>query len=488
MKTIHLHIQSLPAYTPPGASLFLAGNFNHWQPAEQQYRFRQNGDGSYSIDFQSDIDILEYKVTRGDWSAAEGDTTGNERSNRVSKLGFADNDLWVRVESWTDLRQEALQYGARENVLLLHPEFHMPQLGRHRRIWACLPPDYWTSGRRYPVVYMQDGQNLFDNPDAAFGSWSIDEALNRLFLHPPIPDPESQTPHRQSLIIIGIENGSEHRIAEYSPWKNAGYGGGEGAQYLDFVCDTLKPFVDEHLRTLPAREHTGIAGSSMGGLISLYAALERPEVFGMAGVFSPSLWFSPEILPFVQRRKPAFPQKILLMAGQQESKTMVSDLLDLYETLLEAGHDDHNLHYDLHSDGAHAEWFWAREFEHALRWLFGDMPGHAHGVSGDFIKFHLDDNTKHLIVNVDRRLQQPLLEVRDYCHYRAFHHPLSHDDNYIPYADWENCLYSIRLLSGGDLVFSRRVHLNEVDSITPSKRKKAAAVKLPSGNLQTLHS
>ena len=488
MKTIRLHIQSLPAYTPPGASLFLAGNFNQWQPDEPRYRFRQNGDGSYSVDFQSDIDILEYKITRGNWSAAEGDAAGNERPNRVSKPGFADNDLWVRIESWTDFRGEARQYGAQENVLLLHPQFYMPQLGRHRRIWACLPPDYWTSGRRYPVVYMQDGQNLFDNPGAAFGSWGIDEALNRLFLPPKIPTLHSPIASPQSLIIIGIENGGAHRIAEYSPWKNAEHGGGNGAQYFDFVCDTLKPFVDEHLRTLPAREHTGIAGSSMGGLISLYAALERPEVFGMAGVFSPSLWFSPEILPYVQQRKPAFSQKILLMAGQQESKTMVGDLLDLYETLLEAGHDDHNLHYDLHSDGAHAEWFWAREFEHALRWLFGDMPGHAHGVSGDFIKFHLDDKTKHLIVSVDRRLQQPLLEVRDYCHYREFHHPLSHDDNYIPYADWENCLYSIRLLSGGDLVFSRRVHLNEVEALAPPKRKKTAVAKRPSRTLQTSHS
>ena len=148
MKTIRLHIQSLPAYTPPGASLFLAGNFNHWQPAEPQYRFRQHGDGSYSIDFQSDIDILEYKITRGDWSAAEGDATGNERPNRVSKLGFADNDLWIGVESWTDLRREAREYGNAGNILLLHPEFYIPQLGRNRRIWACHPPDYWTSGRR----------------------------------------------------------------------------------------------------------------------------------------------------------------------------------------------------------------------------------------------------------------------------------------------------------------------------------------------------
>ncbi len=464
MKTIRLHIQSLPSSTPPGSALFLAGNFNNWQPAEPQYRFRQNGDGSYSIDFQSESDLLEYKITRGDWSAAEGDERGNERSNRVSKPGFAENDLWVRIESWTDLPRQARAYGPSDNVLLLHPDFFIPQLGRHRRIWACLPPDYWTSGRRYPVVYMQDGQNLFDNPDAIFGSWGIDKALNRLFLDDNPPSGQSLQP-----IFIGIENGGDRRIAEYSAWKNDEHGGGEAGQYLDFVCDTLKPFVDEHLRTLPGRADTGIAGSSMGGLFALYAALEKPDIFGMAGVFSPSLWFSNEILSFVRKCKPVFPQKILLMAGQQESDTMVSDLLDLYETLLEAGHDDHNLHYDLHTDGAHAEWFWAREFEHALRWLFGEMPGHSHGVSNNFIRFQLDEKAKHLIVNVDKRLRQPLLEIRDYCHYREFQHPLTHDANYIPYADWEECLYSIRLISGGDLVFSRRVHLNQVERAKPLK-------------------
>ncbi|MBK7938271.1 MAG: hypothetical protein IPJ82_14845 [Lewinellaceae bacterium] len=480
MKTVRVHIQSLPAYTPPGVSLFLAGNFNQWQPGDQQYRFRQNGDGSYSIDFQLDIPVLEYKITRGNWSEAEGDHKGSELPNRVSKLGFAENDLWVRVESWTDMREQARRYGNPGNVLLLHPHFYIPQLGRHRRIWACLPPDYWTSGRRYPVVYMQDGQNLFDNPGAAFGSWGIDQALNRLFLQPGGTSPEVAL----QPIFIGIENGGVCRINEYSPWKNPEHGGGEGAQYLDFVCNTLKPFVDEHLRTQPGREQTGIMGSSMGALISLFAAVERPDVFGMAGVFSPSLWFSPEILPFVQQRSPSFPQKILLMAGQQESKTMVGDLLDLYETLLEAGHDDHNLHYDLHSDGVHAEWFWAREFEHALRWLFGDMPAHTHGVSGEFIQFQLDEKSKQLIVSIDNRLQQPLLEVRDYCHYREFRHPLR--ENFIPYADWENCLYAIRLLSGGDLVFSRRVHLNQVETVKAPRKRKIPAAKRLAGKLQTI--
>lgn len=127
-------------------------------------------------------------------------------------------------------------------------------------------------------------------------------------------------------------------------------------------------------------------GSSMGGLFSLYAILEKPAVFGMAGVFSPALWFSDNLFDWVKTRKPSHPVKILLMAGQQESEEMVSQLLDLYEVLLETGYDEDLMHYDLHSDGTHSEHFWAREFEYALAWLLGGMPDHSHGISDEMIQ------------------------------------------------------------------------------------------------------
>ena len=146
---------------------------------------------------------------------------------------------------------------------------------------------------------------------------------------------------------------------------------------------------------------------------------------------------------------------------------MVGDSLDLYELLLEAGHPEEYLHYDLHSDGAHSEWFWAREFEHALRWLFGDMPGHTHGVSGDAIRFEVDKQSRHLVIHVAPGIQAPRLEIRDYCHDRQFHHTLGHAGNRIPYEAWENCVYSIRLLSEDDLVFSRRIHLDGLSEVAP---------------------
>ncbi|MFN0215247.1 MAG: alpha/beta hydrolase [Saprospiraceae bacterium] len=459
MKTINIQLQSLPIATPRPATFYLAGNFNHWQPDDAAYRFRANSDGSYQLAFKTQLDRLEYKITRGLWSSAEGDEEGRERPNRIYQMDSSENNLWLQVESWTDAHARS----SKGNVLLLHPNFLIPQLGRCRRIWACLPPDYWSNPeKRYPVVYMQDGQNLFDNPEAIFGSWDIDKAMNRLFLQ--APSNAHPSLRYQAPILIGIENGGAHRINEYAVWHNPEHGGGEGDQFLEFVCNTLKPFVDEKLRTIPDREQTGVMGSSMGGLFALYAAIERPDVFGLAGVFSPSIWFSKnKVLHSAKNRKQDLPVKILLMAGQQESRDMVSDLLDLYETLLEAGHEEHHLHYDLHSNGVHSEWFWGREFEHALRWLFGEMQGHAHGgISDELIKFRLDPKAKELILNLSPRIQQAHLEIRDYCHGREFCHPLGHDDNRIPYADWENCIYSIRLISEGDLVFSRRLHLNQL--------------------------
>lgn len=460
MKTVHIQLQSLPIATPRPAAFYLAGNCNDWQPDHAAFRFQANKDGSYQLSFQTDLDTLEYKITRGQWSSAEGDAEGRERPNRIFQVGPAENELWLQIESWTDTPAGS----GKGNILLLHPDFPVPQLaGRRRRIWACLPPDYWSNPqKRYPVIYMQDGQNLFDNPDAVFGSWNIDKAMNRLLM------PTYATPYPslryQAPILIGVENGGEHRINEYSPWLHPEHGGGEGDQYLNFLCDTLKPFVDESLRTLPGREQTGIIGSSMGGLFALYAAIAKPEIFGLAGVFSPSLWFSKDkVLHAVKNSKPALPVKILLMAGQQESSDMVIDLLDLYETLLDAGHEEHRLHYDLHSDGMHSEWFWGREFEHALRWLFGQMPGHAHGgISDELIQFRLDPKVKELILHLAPRIRQAHLEIHDYCHGRQFRHPLGQNDNRIPYAEWEDCIYSIRLISEGDLIFSRRVHLNQL--------------------------
>lgn len=183
-----------------------------------------------------------------------------------------------------------------------------PQLGNQRHILVYLPPSYQHAWHRhYPVLYMHDGQNLFDHATSFAGEWGVDEAMERLA-------------HKKGLeaIVVGIPNTGAMRLAEYSPFRDSQLGGGLGDKYVDFIANTLKPIIDNDFRTLPDKPNCGIMGSSMGGLISLYAFFYRPDVFGFTGVMSPSLWFGHgRIFTYVQDAA-YHPGKIYLDVGTRE--------------------------------------------------------------------------------------------------------------------------------------------------------------------------
>ena len=203
------------------------------------------------------------------------------------------------------------------NVRILSDSFRLPQLGgRVRRVWLYLPPGYARGQQRYPVLYLQDGQNVFDNATAFAGEWGVDETLNHLAATGQRPAPG---------IVVAVDNGGEHRLDEYSPWVNAEYKkGGEGSEYADFLALTLKPYVDAHYCTRPEAAHTAVAGSSMGGLLALYAGLKYPAVFGRVGVFSPAIWFAQDSLLAYERRGPApLASRFYFVAGPAESETML---------------------------------------------------------------------------------------------------------------------------------------------------------------------
>lgn len=460
MNAIHIHLQSIPSYTPPDAILYLAGNFNNWDAGDSRYRLNRRLDGAYQLTFQTPLNFIEYKVTRGDWRAAEGDLLGDSIPNR--EMTASEPHDWIIVHSWTDMKEEALIHTNSENVTILDQEFDMPQLGRKRRIWAYLPPGYWAGKKRYPVLYMQDGQNLFDRESSFSGEWNVDEALNRMFIRSARNHTFSGHP-LSGVIVIGIDNGGPHRVDEYSPWINPGKGGGEGHLYLRFLVETLKPFVDKHLRTLKGRESTGIMGSSLGGLFATYAFLERPDMFGMAGIFSPALWFAPQLQSFIGNHPPHYPVRVLMMAGQKEGAQVVGDLLDLFNALLEAGFDEKNLHYDLYSDGTHAEWFWSREFEHAFRWLFQmeDTPDvHADPALSSNVEIHFsyDALKKEVHVTLDSGVSDPLLQIRDLVHNKIHRYALiSGAETVVSLEGINSSLLNARILSSGDLIFSKKI-------------------------------
>jgi alpha-glucosidase len=246
-------------------------------------------------------------------------------------------------------------------VHLLSKQFDIPQLNRKRRIWIYLPKSYESSTKRYPVLYLQDGQNLFDQATSFSGEWDVDGTLNQF----------AET-SGQEFIVVGIDNGGIKRLDEYSPYANKKHGGGEGAKYVRFIIETLKPLIDKAFRTKPSAEQTLVGGSSMGGLISFYAALEHPEVFGKALVFSPSFHFAkefydlPEKLPKDTTRKP----KLYLLVGTKESKNMVENLNKMKDKLLANGWDSNTLSVRTIMGGTHSEQFWREQFQGAIEWLF----------------------------------------------------------------------------------------------------------------------
>ena len=235
---------------------------------------------------------------------------------------------------------------------------YSPQLDNCRDIITYLPPSYDTDARRYPVIYMHDGQNLFDEVTSFAEEWGVDNTMDALGLV------------GLEAIVVGIFNTGAHRLNEYSPFADAEDRGGEGDRYLDFIVDTLKPRIDADFRTQPERDHTLIAGSSMGGLISLYAFFRRPDVFGKAGIMSPSLWFADRaIFPFVEAA-PFKPGKIYLDVGTLEGKTTVADVRHLRELLLRKGYRRHrDLVYVEDRNAGHSEAAWRQRLHFAIDFL-----------------------------------------------------------------------------------------------------------------------
>lgn len=248
------------------------------------------------------------------------------------------------------------------HVHIIDTAFTIPQLSRTRRIWIYLPADYESTTRQYPVLYMQDGQNLFDAATAAYGEWGIDEILDGM-----------AGKAVAESIVVGIDNGGDKRINEYNPYNHPEYGQGEGGAYAAFLAETLKPFIDTHFRTLTDAANNGVAGSSMGGLISFYTWLKYPDVFNKIGLFSPSFWIAPQLKETVHLSEAHRKAYIYFIAGDTESETMVSDMEDIYTLLQSQGMDSKHMQLKVVPGGKHSESYWHKEFPQVYSWLYADQ-------------------------------------------------------------------------------------------------------------------
>lgn len=369
MATFKVHV---PESTPPDASVFISGNaemLGPWDPRKTE--LGRIGEHLYAITLVLPVGTeLRYKFTRGSWETVEKGPDFEEIVDRELTI-VGDEDVPVRVDNWRD-------FAPRREVhtvigdLRTHFDFPAAKLGNKRTILVYLPEGYdEDSERRYPVLYMHDGQNLFDAATSYIGvEWSVDETLTRMIASGRV----------EPLIVVGIHN-TVDRVFEYTPAPDRARGGGGASLYADFIVNDLKPFIDQNYRTRPSREHTGVMGSSLGGLVSLFLAWEQPDVFSKVGAMSTSYgWADGQILSYVDGRPIPSAVKVWLDAGTAEDQTDrnrdgVPDTIELHRRMRDVLMDKglsipRTLRYVEDAGAVHNERAWAARFPRAVEFLF----------------------------------------------------------------------------------------------------------------------
>jgi len=349
--------------------LYIAGTFNQWDPGHPDYSLNRNADvWRITLMLQPGSEI-EYKLTRGNWERVEKDSFGRDIENRFYTVQSVKDTVRISVFRWG----AGIVVSTVRGYVEIVDNFLIPQLDKRRTLRIFLPYDYDTdNSRRYPVIYMHDGQNLFDDSTAFSGEWRIDETLMAIFDENP----------KMGFLVVGIDNGPD-RLSEYSPWPfhfGHYHSSGDGKKYAAFLAETLKPYIDIHYRTLSEPENTMIAGSSMGGLISLYTGLTFPEKFGLIGAMSST--FSDVVVgyqlkAYIQSKRGEIPEhlRIYMDIGTQESaetppEKEVEANKQVYELLKDILPDSTGLTLRVIPGGKHQESDWRERFPGMLRWLY----------------------------------------------------------------------------------------------------------------------
>jgi len=353
----------IPPFTPPNSQIYIAGNFNGWHPKDPRYILKEEDKNRYTITLELPVgEKIEFKITRGSWEYVEKGERGEEIPNRILEA-FKDTTVKIKVYNWRDLVEpiKPEKHTITGNVKTFTLQSRYLKYYNPRKIWIYLPPDYETSGKNYPVLYMHDGQNLFDEAESFAGEWKVDETLESMYK-------ESNF----GLIVVGIENAREYRIDEYSPFFNQQYKrGGEADLYLKFIVEELKPYVDSTYRTL--KDDIALLGSSLGGLISIYGGFKYPETFKKIGSMSGAFWFNPEIVELLISAKKA-PEKIYIDYGKRESEDPLK-YIEQNEKVIKTIKGTKSLKIEnilivVDEEGIHHESAWSRRLKSAIEFLF----------------------------------------------------------------------------------------------------------------------
>ena len=341
-----------------GVNVFIAGNkteFGNWNPSSAKLEKISDSLWKFESKFDSG-EVLEFKITGGSWEQEAMYESTRVSGNTIVNV-TKDTTLIIRPLFWKrkilPQKPEQLIRG----TVKYHRQLSGEGLNHKRDIIVWLPPSYQKNTKKhYPVLYMHDGQNLFD-PSTAFTGydWRVDEVADSLIALKRI----------EEIIIVGVYN-SPDRLPEYSDSDL-------GTAYLNFVINVVKPLIDSTYRTKPGKEHTGIIGSSLGGLSSLLFVWRRSDVFGMAGCLSPSFWYDDEktlkeIREFSGHKKNI---KIYLDCGGRE-KELISGYKRMVEILKSKGYKKgKDLDYTLETKGTHSEYYWAQRVWRPLVFMYG---------------------------------------------------------------------------------------------------------------------
>jgi len=359
---------SVPATTPDDAQIWITGSHDllgNWNGKGAQLKEIGPNLFEYAADLPAGSEI-EYKFTRGSFATVEKTAQGHERTNRRLRISAgAPLSERISVEAWADQTTATPATPQINGWYSLFRNVKSENLEPARDVIVWLPPSYPSNRMlRYPVIYMHDGQNLFD-ANTAFGGneWGVDEVMLDYIAG-------AHCGQLNEAIVVGIYNTSE-RMSEYTPFPDPKYSGGNGDNYVRFIVDELKPIIDKQFRTRPDRQNTFIGGSSLGGLISLYAGIVQPQTFGGIIAMSPSIWWANgAIIDWLLEHDIAgYQGKIWVDMGTREGEEAIEFARKLAGEIGKNAPGFKGLRYREFSGATHSEKAWRQRLHLPLRYL-----------------------------------------------------------------------------------------------------------------------
>ncbi len=331
--------------------IYFASSLNNWTPEDNNFALTKNTENVFEITIPNCPASFKGKFTCGSWETVECTLKEADIIDRTFEI-TKEQTIELEVENFKKTETKSLPTKSTQ-VKIISDSFYIPQLKATRRIWMYVPKTY-DGKKKFPVLYMQDGQNLFDSKIAFAGEWGIDEYLDST---------------KKECIVIGIDNGKE-RIQEYNAYNNPKYGIGKGKEYIDFIVQTLKPFIDKNYATLADKKNTYIAGSSMGALISFYGILKYPNIFGKAVILSPSFWLcEKELTNTIKATINLNTNGFYFYYGQKESATLETEVKKIANATKQKCATC-NVLISQNKTGEHNEKYWQAELPKIFDWIF----------------------------------------------------------------------------------------------------------------------